>query len=481
MPEARAAALHLAFAPGVHLEHSAAGLQVRGPEAVLELASPPRALEEALARLRGPGAPEPVLIECVEREDDPSATALLHALLERLSRRGLLHYRVQGPEGAWMTLEPRSPGFALAVRSPSSEQPLRLSRFAHVRREAEALVLESPRVAARGVLEGGRPLTLLAVFARATPPLEAVRGLAPAEVSAALACVELLARAGFLLESGSGGRTEEEREPSLALWEFHDLLFHATSRRFWYGRRRGATWRGVGSFAPLDVVPPALGEPVALPVPDLARHRRDDPPLAEVMEQRRSRRDPGDVPLTHAQLGELLYRCARVREVRPSEHDTVSSRPYPSGGARYPLEVYAVVRECGGLEPGLYHYDALHHRLERRGAWTQPVEALLTEAQVGPRPPQVLLILAARFARTSYKYESIAYSLILKEAGALLQSLCLAATAMGLSACMVGRGNPDMFERAAFTESLTESSVAELVLGGPPAPDPGWQNNPQHE
>jgi SagB-type dehydrogenase family enzyme len=98
---------------------------------------------------------------------------------------------------------------------------------------------------------------------------------------------------------------------------------------------------------------------------------------------------------------------------------------------------------------------------------TPAVEALLTDGRVGSRPPQVLLILSARFSRTAFKYESIAYSLILKEAGVLLQSLSLAATAMELAACAVGRGDPDTFERAAATDGSVESSVAELALSTP--------------
>jgi SagB-type dehydrogenase family enzyme len=155
-----------------------------------------------------------------------------------------------------------------------------------------------------------------------------------------------------------------------------------------------------------------------------------------------------------------------VRQVRPGERDEESSRPHPSGGARYPLETYVAVGQCEGIEPGLYHYDAAGHRLEQCGKMSPTVQALLADAQVGSRPPQVLLILAARFARTSFKYESIAYALILKEAGVLLQSFSLAATAMGLAACAVGRGNPELFEHAAAKDGMTESSVAEFAING---------------
>jgi oxazoline/thiazoline dehydrogenase len=427
----------------------------------------PAVVGAALSLLEGEGAPEHVLAESIERKGGLEELALLHAVLDRLARRGVLRYIVRSGEGVLATLEPLSPRFALSPRPPEPGQKLRLSRFAYVRRDGDALVLESPRAHARVVLAGATALTLLSGLAVPTTLLEAAERLAPGSIPSALALLRLLAGAGFLLETESQGGTEEERHPGLALWEFHDLLFHAGSRRRLHGRRLGGTWRLAGTVPSLPAVPPVTGPTLPLPRPDLAHLIRSDPPLAEVMERRRSLREPGERPLSLAQLGELLYRCVRVREVRPGERDEVSSRPHPSGGARYPLELYVAARDCEGLEPGLYRYDAAGHQLERRSGMTPAVEALLADAKVGSRPPQALITLAARFPRTSYKYESIAYALILKEAGVVLQSLSLAATAMGLASCAVGRGDPDTFERAAATDGAVESSVAELALGVP--------------
>ena len=46
--------------------------------------------------------------------------------------------------------------------------------------------------------------------------------------------------------------------------------------------------------------------------------------------------------------------------------------------------------------------------------------------------PQVLITVAARFGRISWKYSSLAYALILKDPGVLIQTLYLMATEMGL-------------------------------------------------
>ena len=78
-------------------------------------------------------------------------------------------------------------------------------------------------------------------------------------------------------------------------------------------------------------------------------------------------------PITDRQLGEFLFRVARVKDCRQAEVATdhgpirmdFASRPYPAGGGLYELEFYAAVNVCGNLDPGLYHYDPARHRLIR--------------------------------------------------------------------------------------------------------------------
>ena len=148
-----------------------------------------------------------------------------------------------------------------------------------------------------------------------------------------------------------------------------------------------------------------------------------------------------------------------------------TSRPYPAGGSLYELELYVVVQACTGLAPGLYHYDPEGHRLIRLRGRTAEVAALCRDAAAATGVPddsvQVLLILAARFARVAWKYESIAYALTLKHVGVLYQTMYLAATAMSLAPCAIGGGDADLFARAAGTDYCAETSVGEFLLGSP--------------
>ena len=77
----------------------------------------------------------------------------------------------------------------------------------------------------------------------------------------------------------------------------------------------------------------------------------------------------------------------------------------------------------------------------------------------------VLLSLGTRFRRVMWKYEAIAYSLILKDCGVFLHHFCLAATAVGLGSCILGSGSSDGLSRVTGRPWLEESAVGELIFG----------------
>jgi SagB-type dehydrogenase family enzyme len=82
-----------------------------------------------------------------------------------------------------------------------------------------------------------------------------------------------------------------------------------------------------------------------------------------------------------------------------------------------------------------------------------------------PSFPQVVIILASRFQRLSWKYSGMAYATTLKNVGVLYQTMYLVATAMGLAPCALGGGDSALFSEAVGANSLEESSVGEFILG----------------
>jgi SagB-type dehydrogenase family enzyme len=470
------ASMLLSWREGVATEADADGaLCVRGPRGRVALRQPTPAIVTALRHLAPPGEDEGRLAELVLDAGGPGALPGWYYLLQRLARQGAVCRAVQAEGQRLATLLPTAPSFLLTPTAVAADRPHLLSRFAFLRREDERMVLESPLAPARVVLNDGRCAALIGALATPATARELAGRVCGLPAKAVAPLLGLLAGAGMLAETGPDGR---EEPPALWSWEFHDLLFHARSRKGRSEAPFGATYRMAGRLDP----PPAIkasaaGEACELYRPDLERLRREDPPLAEIVERRRSHRDYGDRAITARQLGEFLYRVARLKEFREVEvatpggpvRMTFASRPYPSGGALYELEFYLAINACDGLAPGLYHYDAMHHRLGRLCPRTGEVGRLLADGAGSAGLPvdrvQVLLILSARFQRLAWKYASIAYALILKHVGVVYQSMYLAATAMGLAPCALGGGDSDLFARAAGTDYHAETSVGEFLLG----------------
>jgi SagB-type dehydrogenase family enzyme len=483
--------LYLQWRQGVSASETTDGvLRVEGLGSRFSFRAPSPKLRQALLSFAPPGEDEERLAGLVENGN--GGLDRWYYYLERLTRRGLICYSAHADGKHLVTLVPASPQFAQRAGSPSAVSTYQLSRFAYLRRQGTDAVLESPLVAARVIFNCPEAATLVGPLASSTTigsltsahglPADAVRGV-----------LSLLWRAGFVHEVDHAGLTSEDNDPALETWEFHDLLFHSRSRKGRTDAPYGGTCRFAGrTDAPAALKPPPAGPVFELYRPDLAQLRREDPPFALVQEQRRSIRSFDSVrPITARQLGEFLFRVARVRERRNCELTTTSgavsieltSRPYPAGGSLHEIEFYLVVNRCSGLEKGLYYYEPAQNRLIGLTSQAADLTALLADAANSAGAPpdevQVLVILAARFSRTAWKYESIAYALTLKHVGVLYQTMYLAATAMGLGACAVGGGDADAFARAAGTSYAVESSVGEFLLGsersekcpcaGPPA------------
>jgi SagB-type dehydrogenase family enzyme len=67
----------------------------------------------------------------------------------------------------------------------------------------------------------------------------------------------------------------------------------------------------------------------------------------------------------------------------------------------------------------------------------------------------------------AWKYSSIAYALILRDAGVLLQTLYLMATDAGLGGCAIGTAHIELFAKMTGLEFHVESPVAQFALGRP--------------
>jgi SagB-type dehydrogenase family enzyme len=428
----------------------------------------------ALRKLAGPGGTLRSLRDQVLAHEPEEALASLDLCLVELTSAGLLCHGVDQDGTPLMTAEPLAAAYRPGTAGPDSSVRLVLSKFSLIRRDGTQAVLESPCAFARIVLHDRRAAALAGALAAPSTLAELVALDLHLSPSSLRSCVELLWKARLLQDSAAAGTQQDEADSARDAWEFHDLLFHSRSRRGRHRNPYGATYPLRGRSPQLPVSKPRMtGESVALHRPDLADVRAADLPFTTVLEARRSRRLHDVTPITARQLGEFLFRTCRIRAVVPAGAQEIydaTKRVYPSGGATYPLEVYVAAYRCEGLAPGLYHYRPDDHGLTRLRAPAASVEALGRAAAYasGSTVPHVLLILSARVQRVAWKYSSLAYATILKEVGALYQTMYLVATAMELAGCAIGGGNSDAFAKAAGVDYYTEPCVGEFMLGAAP-------------
>ena len=185
--------------------------------------------------------------------------------------------------------------------------------------------------------------------------------------------------------------------------------------------------------------------------------------LFDAIRKRTSQRDFSRKPLSKEQLSTLLkYACGIVSEAGAGHH-----RAQPSGGGRYPIEVYPVVFAGSSEIPaGLYHYGVKRHELDvlwQRSFTKEDIADFSTypwaqDATLG-------LFLTAVFNRNQIKYGERGYRQILIEAGEIVQNIYLVSTALGLQCCAIdGVREPDI-EKLLDVDGITESVVVSLVLG----------------
>jgi SagB-type dehydrogenase family enzyme len=352
------------------------------------------------------------------------------------------------------------------TRQPLSNRKVRLSRFAIIRPQGANFVLESALGGEAFVLRSPAIFSLLQKFGNPVDVSALVSSLPEAQRSAISELIERCRKANLLVNCEDDGTAEEDKN-SLAHWEWHDLAFHTASRM---GRNRspiGANWRLRGVVA----AEPTIGVYDRIANIPLARY---DPngqdwteiPLQQVLEQRRSLYS--FQPLTIEALGAFLYRTCRVTAQTGSAGEATLRKVHPSGGSLHPLEIYVIAADCYGLNPGLYHYQASKHALSAIRGLDRHVEEILFDARRSaaglPKHPPILLVVTARFRRTAWKYQSIAYRLILLEVGALYQTMYLVATAMNLAPCALGCGNSELFSTLVNTDYFMETSVGEFML-----------------
>lgn len=402
---------------------------------------------------------------------DGHAADSLDDVLESLSGSVVRSLGLRDGQGPVLSAVPSvaAPEFPLAEIEPT--RSLRLSRFATMRTCGGELVLESPLAQFRVVLHQSVATGIATALAqpRTLVDLTASTGVARAVVHDIVAY--LVAVGMVRVDAGDGG-FDEDSDAAWRQWTAHELMFH----------RRSRSRQGDGPCdlpaGESDAVPPAVKPPPAAQRFPLPRPAPGDTaastPLRAVLEIDHSCPDFSGRDLSQDQLGQLLYRSARVRGPGPPHlphgmtHEA-TQRPYFSIACLYELEIYVGLGQCGDLPRGIYHYDPADHALTLINRDDSDLGEMLDMATMASgcvRNPAAVLTLTARMDRMR-PLAGAAYRTTLMHAGALQQTMTLVAAALGLALHAVPVDAQDIVDRVLGVPWPGEVSVAECVLDRP--------------
>jgi len=135
------------------------------------------------------------------------------------------------------------------------------------------------------------------------------------------------------------------------------------------------------------------------------------------------------------QLSQLLWASQGITD------NMAFKRAVASGGALYPMDIYAVVgtESVNGLSTGNYHYEPEKHsvsKISEGDLRDSLAKASLSQMWMARAP--LNLVITAEYSRICSKYgeRGVRYAMI--EAGHVGQNIFLQAEAMGLGAGIVG-------------------------------------------
>jgi SagB-type dehydrogenase family enzyme len=219
----------------------------------------------------------------------------------------------------------------------------------------------------------------------------------------------------------------------------------------------------------VDSKPEPYKEYLGAPVTLLPECRIPATAFKDVLLGRYSCRRFKDIPLTLQDLANVLFAGYGMVDICSMGGLEIMTRTVPSGGGMYPLELYLLVKNVEGLEPGIYHYVPRPPLLEQVKKIQLPfslVRELFMQQPYAAEAPVVILS-TALLERTMKKYEDRGYRYILFEAGHVFQNMNLMAAACQLGAFNIGGFFDQDLARILIIDTEKEIPLYAMALGIP--------------
>jgi len=183
--------------------------------------------------------------------------------------------------------------------------------------------------------------------------------------------------------------------------------------------------------------------------------------VENALSTRRSHRSYRNESISKEQLSQLLWAAYGITSSN-------NFRTAPSAGATYPLEIYAVIGDVTGIEPGLYRYIPKEHKIEQtisgdiRKELGETTFSSTNSKMIIDAP--VTITYCAVFERTTGRYGERGRNYVFIELGHSAQNVYLQAEALGLGTCAIGAFS-DIDVSALLQLSQNEEPIYLLPVG----------------
>lgn len=157
--------------------------------------------------------------------------------------------------------------------------------------------------------------------------------------------------------------------------------------------------------------------------------------------------------ISFEEISSIFSSCRIIEKDRFPE-----KRTYPSGGARFPIEVYLISFRIGELDNGAYHFNIKNYELEIliRDDYIKKIPKICSEYITNPSG---VLIFTAMKKRTEVKYgKSQGKKLIYLEAGHIAQNIILKCSELGVDSCPIAG-----FDKKVIKDILDLISNEEII------------------
>ncbi len=190
--------------------------------------------------------------------------------------------------------------------------------------------------------------------------------------------------------------------------------------------------------------------------------------FTSLVERRRSTNE-----LSYAMDVATLRLLLALSLARPAERPR--SRPYPTSGGLDELGILVAARSVEGLPEGAYwaatgREHAFLCAASLDGAYEAFEQRACPYLGLSPAsPPAAFLLVFVDWRKIAAHYEQCVLASGLLDCGALLQTLSLAAGAVGLNACICACIQPVLIERWLKLACREIGHIGTIALGGQPA------------